>query len=184
MAKSRPFALLAQFSLAMLPVLALTLPAGAQNVPGSGELFAKDKLAAKGCGRAKLTGPQTLSMAADGTWTATDDGGGMLAGPYVLVGTKGRTFDLDFDGPSLVLLRLMLEENFSELCQAPVLVATIDTKRFRLKLNRSGSKARVKANFRLTGTANGEPGKGSFKVAAKGPWTVAPGSPSGAFLDD
>jgi hypothetical protein len=182
---SSPRPLLARILLSMLPVVALTLPAGAQNIAGSGQLFAKDKLAAKGCGRAVLTGPQTLTMEVGGTWTAIDDGGDALSGTYVPVGAKGRKFDLNFDAPSLVLLRGMLEENLSELCQAIVQVTTIDTKRFRLKLNRRGTKANVKAKIRLIGTANGQPGKGSFKVKAKGPWTVVPpASPSGAFLDD
>jgi len=184
MIERRPYALHTSMLLAMVSVVALALPVGAQNVTGSGTLFARDKLVAKGCGKVKVSGSQVVAMKADGTWTATDDGGSGLGGTYVPVGTKGRAFDLDFDGPSLVLFRTMLEQDLSELCQALVQVTTIDAKRFRLKLNRKSSKARVKAKFRLTGTANGQSGKGSFKVAAKGPWTATAGSPSGGFLDD
>jgi hypothetical protein len=184
MTEKRPYALHTPLLLATVSVVALALPAGAQNVTGSGTLFAKDKLVAKGCGKVKVSGSQVVAMKPDGTWTAADDGGGALGGTYVPVGTKGRAFDLDFDGPSLLLFQTMLEQDLSELCEASVQVTAIDTKRFRLKLNRKSSKARVKANFRLTGTANGQSGKGSFKVKAKGPWTAMAGSPSGGFLDD
>lgn len=176
---------LARIVLTMLAIVALGHDAGAQNVPGSGLLVAKDKLAAKGCGHAKVTGPQTLTLESDGTWTAVSDGGDTLGGTWVPVGTKGRKFDLDFDAPSLALVGVSLEADLSDLCQASVQVSTIDTKKFLLILNRRGTKARMKAKFRLTGTANGQPGKGSFKVKAKGPWmALPPGSPSGAFLYD
>jgi hypothetical protein len=167
----------------VLPVVALTLPAWAQTISGSGQLLAKDKLAAKGCGRATLTGPQMLTMGAGGTWTSVSDGGDTLSGTYVAVGSKERKFDLELDGPSLVVLGGMLEENLSELCQAVVQVTTIDRKRFVLKLNRRGTNANVKARFRLLGTADGQAGKGSFKVKARGPWTALPSSPSAAFLN-
>jgi hypothetical protein len=173
----------ARVLVALLAVAALALSAEAQYVPGSGELVAKDKLAAKGCGHVKDTGPETVDLAADGTWT-TNDGGDVLSGTYVTVGTKGRKFDLTFDAPSLALFQTLLEGDFSDLCQQTVLVTTIDKKRFQLKLNRAGTKAKMKAKFRLTGTANGKPGKGSFKLKAKGPWMAMPLSPSGAFLDE
>lgn len=166
--------LLARILLTMLPVVALALPAGAQNIAGSGLLFAKDRLAARGCGRTTLSGPQTVKMVAAGTWTATDDGGGTLGGTYVPVGSRGRKFDLDFDGPSLALFRTALEAGLSELCHAFVQVTTIDTKRFRLELNRPRTKATVKARFLLMGTANGQLGRGSFTAKAEGPWAAAP----------
>ena len=181
-----PSRLLTRVLLATLLLAALALPAtaGAQTIAGSGVLVAKDKLAAKGCGRAKLTGPQTVTLQDDGTWTAMDDGGDTLGGTYVAVGSKGRKFDLTFDAPSLAALRLMLEEDLSDLCEAAVVVTTIETKRFVFALNRRGTKATVKAKLRLQGTANGQAGKGTFKVKAKGPWTTGLGSPSGAFLAD
>jgi hypothetical protein len=170
---TKPWFLLTRFLLTILPVLVLTSPAGAQYVPGSGQLFAKDKVKAKGCGRVKLAGPQMLRLEANGTWMATDESG-LFTGTYVPFGSTGRKFDLDFDGPSLVLFRLMLEEELSELCQALVLVTAVESKRFRLTLNPSGSNARLKAKFDLLGTANGHPGKASFNAVAKGPWTLAP----------
>ena len=170
--------------LATFGVAALALPAGAQNVAGSGMLLAKNKLAAKGCGRAKLTESETLALEADGTWTVTFDGSGMIGGTYTPLGAKGRKFDLALDAPTLADVRTSLGEDLSELCQTQVVVTTIDTKHFRLKLNRAATKATLKLKLKLAGTADGQSGKGSFKVKAKGPWTAGPGSPSGAFLDD
>ena len=130
-------------------------------------------------------GPQTLEMTADGTWTATTDGDDEIGGTYTPVGNKGRKFDLSFDQQSLAAIGLAFEEDLSELCQTPVQVTGIETKRFRLKVNRNATKVKVKAKLRLTGTANGETGKGAFKLKAKGPWTaMLSGSPGGAFLSD
>jgi hypothetical protein len=69
-------------------VLALAFPGTAQSVSGSDQLLAKDKLAAKGCGRATLTGPQMLTLMDDGSWTAMSDGGDTLGGTYAPVGNK------------------------------------------------------------------------------------------------
>jgi len=160
----------------------LTTPS---NVDGAGRSSRSGARDAEGCGWAKIEGLQTLALMPDGTWTATSDGADTLSGTYAVLGRKGRNFDLAFDAQSLADLDVMLEGDLSELCQTPVHVTTIDTKRFLLKLNRSMTKAAVKAKLRLIGTANGQTGKGSFKVKAKGPWTSIPlGSPSGAFPID
>jgi hypothetical protein len=152
----------------------LARPAVAQTITGSGVLFARDTLRAKGCGRAKLSGPQTVMMGASGVWAAIDEGGELLGGTYAAVGTTGRKFDLQLDGPSLVLFQGDLERYLAELCHTLVQVTSIETKTFLLVLNRRGTRATVKATYRLVGTALGKKGRGSFRVRAKGPWTAVP----------
>lgn len=160
--------------LTILAVVAMAEPAGAQTITGSGVLQARDKLFAKGCGRMRLNGPQTLMLGASGVWAAIDEGGSVLGGTYVSVDGRGRKFDLAFDAQSLGFLRGDLERYLAELCRTLVTVTSIDTRRFRLVLNRAGTRATVRARFRLTGMANGQQGKGSFSVNANGPWTTPP----------
>jgi hypothetical protein len=165
--------LLARVLLTTLSVGALALPAGAQQtITGSGLLFARDKVRARRCGRAQLDGPQTLLMGAGGAWATTDEGGEMLTGTYVPLGTQGRKFDLAFDAPSLAMFQSDLERYLSELCHTLVQVTSIETKRFRVMLNRRATRATVEARFRLVGTANGTTKRGSFRVTARGPWTA------------
>jgi hypothetical protein len=157
-------------ALAIVLAVGLTHPARAESATGAGVLTSHVKLAAKGCGRFKGVGTLTVALVSDDTWTATDDEALVFGGTYVPGGTTGRTFDLDLDATSLVLLAGTLAGQLSELCQAGVEVTTVEKQRLRFGLNPLGTKAKLKLAYRLTGTANGQPRTATLKLVAKGPW--------------
>jgi hypothetical protein len=160
--------------LAIVLTVGLAHPARAQTATGAGVLTSKVKLAAKGCGRFKGKGLLTVALVSDETWMATDDEGLVFGGTYVPGDATGRVFDLDLDAASLVLLGATLAGNLSGLCQAAVEVTAMEKKRFRFALNRRSTTAKLKLEYRLTGTANGQPGTAILKLSATGPWVAMP----------
>jgi hypothetical protein len=49
-------------------------------------------------------------------------------------------------------------------------VTALEEKRLRFGLHRRSTKAKLKLKYRLTGTANGQPGTAALKLSATGPW--------------
>jgi hypothetical protein len=158
----------------MVLAVGLARPARAQTTTGAGVLISKVKLAAKGCARFKGTGLLTVSLVSADAWTAMDDEGLVFGGTYVPSNATGRALDLDLDPASQALLGDTLAGNVSELCQAAVDVTAMEKRQLQLRLNRASTRAKLKLDYGLTGTANGQPGTATLKLRARGPWTAVP----------
>jgi hypothetical protein len=158
------------FALVLALGVGLAEPTRALSATGTGALTSRVRLAAKGCGRFRGTGQLTVALVSDDTWMATDDDGLVFGGPYVPTDATGRTFDLDLDVASVELLGPVLAGNLGALCQAAVEVTAMERKRLRLGLNRASTKAKLKLEYRLIGTANGQPVAATLKLKAGGPW--------------
>jgi hypothetical protein len=103
-----------------------------------------------------------------------DDEGLVFGGTYVPSNATGRALDLDLDPASQALLGVTLAGNVSELCQAAVDVTAMEKRQLQLRLNRASTRAKLKLDYGLTGTANGQPGTATLKLRARGPWTAVP----------
>jgi hypothetical protein len=112
----------------------------------------------------------TLALVSDDNWTATDDDGLVFGGTYVTTSATGRTFDLDLDVPSVGLLGPVLAGNLSGLCEAAVEVTALEKRRLRFGLNRRSTKGKLRLEYRLIGTANGQPATATLKLRATGSW--------------
>ena len=85
-------------------------------------------------------------------------------------GDQRALLDLDLDVASVALLGPVLAANLAALCQAAVEVTAMEKVRLRFGLNRRSTKAKLKLEYRLIGTANGQPGTATLRLKAVGPW--------------
>jgi hypothetical protein len=152
-------------------VLALTGSDGsAQTVSGSGQLGGGQKYAVTKCGRAKAPVGVAVTLNGDGTWSALVDGLIAYSGTYRAIGSSARKLDLDFDSGSLASLTGVAEIAASNICSASVVATSATEKKFALKLNKQGTKAKVVLKYVFTGTAGGSPGTAKYAFNVKGTW--------------
>ena len=118
--------------------------------------------------------PGTVSLAANGTWSATTPGSN-YSGTAIPADSKGRKWILSFDFPSFLALRGVLEDWATSLCdEEDVTVDTVEVVKFLFKVNKTGDEATVKFKAKATGHTDLGNGKGPFKINLKGPWTRSP----------
>jgi hypothetical protein len=165
------------FGIGLLAALAGATAAGvpvaaqAQTVPsGSANLRGKGAFAVQRCGRDRGRVTLAMSVAADGTWTAFGPLGS-FSGSAVPRGGSGRTLDLDFDAQSLDAFIAALVVDASDLCKTGVVPTDVRRQRFRLRLDRKRTKARLVLRYRFAGTAAGRRGRAAYRLTARGPWT-------------
>jgi hypothetical protein len=141
---------------------------------GSGALAARSVLRIKGCGT--RTGSFGLVALAngDGTWSAQDTAGTGYAGTYTMLGSTGRKLDLQFDASTMTAFVSSLSADAADLCGLPVTVTSSMRKKFLLRINRRGTRAKLVLVYVFTGSAGGRQGSARYQLRAAGPWTAAP----------
>jgi hypothetical protein len=145
----------------------------AHGEAGTGNLSGKGTIAVRGCGKQRLSIDVRVVVRDDATWEAEDAEGARFAGTYVVGTPNGRKLELTFDAPSTATFVMAASEEVAFLCEAPVTVASVDRRKFSLRLNRKRTKAVFVLLYRLTGSAAGESGSARYRITAKGPWTAA-----------
>jgi len=152
----------------LLGLLAVTA-SGALGVSGTATVTGHSTLAAKHCGHSRGGFDADIQLKDDGTWTG--QGSITASGTYTAIGKSGRKFLLDFDDLSRATLFAALSSDFSTLCGIAVDVTGGTRKTFTVVLNRKTTRVTVTMRYKLSGTAGGNPGHGTFQVRVAGPWT-------------
>lgn len=127
--KTLPLALL------LLLALAGTAASAGSGPAGVGLVEYTEKVKVKGCGTFSLTSFIQFDLSGTGTWLA-DGGFGVVGGTLTPADSKGRTFDLQFDGPSFVAYDAYLSDVASELCGFAVDVTSFQFDVLQLKLSK------------------------------------------------
>jgi len=156
---------IAALALVMAP---LSVSAGSANPSdGSGTLVGPERLNVPKCGHE--TDPLSVDVTlSNGTWS-----GNGLSGTAVPLNEQRRHFDLAFSPGSLATFEDRLEDWASELCGLPVTITSSETKRFKLKFNKTLEQARVLLNLKAEGFTEEGVGKGIYKLKITGHWVVA-----------
>ena len=162
----------------MAAVLLLVLGACAEaQVPaGTAQLAGNAKLAVRGCGADREPHfSSTVTVLADGSWTAADAEGDLFGGTWAAAAPAGRQFDLFFDAATEADLVGTVAEDVGLLCDAPggVDITSVVRKRFTLKLNGAHTKAKLVLRYLFKGHANGRSGSAGYRIRAKGPFVPA-----------
>jgi hypothetical protein len=159
----------------VLLVLVLCANADAQVPAGTAQLAGSAKLAARGCGADREPNfSSTVTLLADGSWTAADPEGVLFGGSWVTVGSSGRKVDLYFDAATEADLIATVTADLGLLCDAPdVVVTSAVRRRFTLTLNRAGTKAKLVLRYVFKGRANNRSGSAGYRIRAKGPFAPA-----------
>jgi hypothetical protein len=163
-----------------LPVVCLALTVGSSDRPtaastGGGQLSSTSTLAAKDCGKDRVSLVLTLAMASDATWTARDQEGSQFSGTYSMRGAGGRILDLQFDAATSAGFVGTIVSDVGQLCHALAAVSSAERKRFVLQLNRKRTKATLSLTYRFAGTAGGgRSGTARYHALLKGPWVAGP----------
>ena len=158
-----------------LSFLLLAAAADAQTVPaGVGSIATKEKLKiGSGCSSFKGAGSIIFSIFPDGTWLAQATAG-TFSGTLTPADPDGRSWNLQFDGSSLLLYTGYLEDAGTSLCGTDVTISGGFIQTFALKL----SKDRTRISFQLKTSATGSTifGYGSGKHLIKGKGSYALGN--------
>jgi len=151
---------------------ALLLIAGGANAQsaGSGTLNGADRIKARGCGKETSALSVAFTLDGGGAWTATADGD-VFSGTST---TSGRTTSLTLDGASQSLLGAVVEDLASDLCEDTVTVNSLGVTKARLKLNKRRTSAKLEFKAIGTGSSSAGTSTGSYRIKAKGAWTLAP----------
>jgi hypothetical protein len=130
-----------------------------------GTLAGIEKFKVSKCGSFTSGGAIVVSLAFGGNWSA-NVGGNVYSGSSV--GLDNITFTLDAN--SLALMRAVLADDASALCEGPVTIDAITVTKATLKLNKSQTGAKLR--FAAMGTRSAASGTGPAKytLKAKGAW--------------
>jgi len=166
--------LTATLSIIALATCVFAGSAHAQTVPaGSGTLGGNETFkAGPGCGKETDLLNATLSLAANGAWSAhTLDAD--YSGTATPADSKGRKWNFAFNGPSFAGFRGVLEDWATTLCDYyEVTIDTLDVPKFTLKVNKLGNEATVKLKAKATGHTDLGNGKGTYNTKLAGAWTL------------
>jgi hypothetical protein len=158
-----------------LVFLLLAAAAGAQTSPlGSGLLTIKESLkVGGGCGSFRGEGVIAVSLLPNGAWTVQAPAGD-FSGTLSPADPKGRSWNLQFDGPSLDSYQLYLEDVASELCGADVSISSGLIEPFRLKFNKDRTSVSFQLKTSATGSTAFGSGRGKHRIKGKGAFALAP----------
>lgn len=161
-------------ALALLVGLCLVAAAdaGAQSPGGSGTLKGNGALAVQRCGQDQLRASATVIVLPDGTWSAISSEGAGFAGTWTALDTSGRKLDLAFDASSEAGFVSSLANDAAELCRTSIEVTSVQKKKFLLKINRPGTRAKLVLRYTATGTGNGRSGWARSGLTLAGRWTA------------
>jgi hypothetical protein len=147
-------------------LFAFASAAHAQSVPaGSGTLPFKEKLKTP-CGGFADAGTLVLVLNANETWSAEAPAGN-FAGTMTPLDARGRSWRLDFDGPSLAAYEAYLEDEATDLCSSPVSISNLALS-LVVKMGKNGTQASATLKASATGVAALFAGNGKHQLEAKG----------------
>ncbi len=163
--------LLALAALVALPIV-LAAPTAVSAFTGTGTLTGRSKFVVPGCGADHGAFVTSITLAADGTWSAQSSEGPSFSGTYVPVGAGNRKVGFTFDAATTSALTSAVGANASRLCHAGVTVTGSHPRALTLSLNRKGTQAKLNLVYVFSGRARGRSGTASYHVTAHGPWTA------------
>ncbi len=152
--------------------LALVAPTAASAFTGTGTLTGTSKFAVPGCGTDRGAFATTVTLAADGTWSAQSSEGPSFSGTYVAIGGANRKVRLTFDADTTAALTSGIVVDASRLCHATVTVTGSHPRTLTLSLIHKGTQAKLVIVDVISGKARGRSGTGSYHVTGRGPWTA------------
>src|SRR5689334_3965023 len=104
----------------VLLALTVAVPTVAMAFTGSGTLTGTSKFAVPGCGSSHSAFTTSITLAADGTWSAQSSDGPSFSGTYVPVGRADRKVRFTFDAATTSTLASSIVAKASRLCNASV----------------------------------------------------------------
>jgi hypothetical protein len=139
---------------------------------GTGTLTGTSKFAVPGCGSDRGAFATSITVAADGTWSAQSTDGPSFSGTYVPVGRANRKVRFTFDAATTSALTSGIVADASMLCHAPVKLTGSHPRALTLSLKRKGTQAKLTIAYVFSGRARGRSGTASYHVTGRGPWTA------------
>ncbi len=161
-------------AIALLSLLSV-VSADAQPVPaGSGLIVTKEKLKiGNGCASFSGADNVALSILPGGTWTAQATAGD-FSGTLTPADPNGRSWNIQFDGPSLAFYELYLEDAASNLCGAAVSISNGLIETFVLKFGKDGTQVSLQLKTSASGSTIYGAGQGKHQIKGKGSFAPAP----------
>jgi len=156
----------------ILLALALAAPTAATAFTGTGTLTGTSKLAIPGCGTDRGTFVTSITVAADGTWSAQSSDGPSLSGTYVPVGRANRKLRFTLDAATTSALSSGIVADASMLCHASVTLTGSRPRALTLSLKRNGTQAKLVIGYGFSGRSRGRSGTASYRITGRGPWTA------------
>jgi hypothetical protein len=150
-------------------LVAATVAPPAQALGGSGTLRGAGRFTVQRCHgfRDQVTG--TVTLAADGTWSASVTGGS-FDGTWTT--DSGRRYELSFSAPAEAAFVASLASDASQLCRTSVTVTSVTRDDFSLTVNRRLTKARLLLRYEATGSGGGRSGRARYLLKLHGRWTA------------
>src|SRR5436190_19811781 len=102
----------------ILLALALAAPTAVGAFTGTGTLTGTSKFVVPGCGTDRGAFVTSITVAADGTWSAQSSEGSSFSGTYVPVGRADRKVRFTFDAGTTSALTSSIVADASMLCHA------------------------------------------------------------------
>ena len=156
----------------ILLALSLAAPTAATAFTGTATLTATSNFAVPGCGSDRRAFVASITVAADGTWSAQSSDGPSFSGTYVAVGRANRKVRFTFDAATTSALTSGIVADASRLCHASVTLTGSHPRALTLSLNRKGTQAKLIIAYVFSGRARGRSGAASYHVTGRGPWTA------------
>jgi hypothetical protein len=158
----------------ILLFLSLAGAAEEQSFPvGVGVIATKEKLkVGGGCNSSNIEGSIWFATYANGTWAADTDSG-LYTGSLSPADSKGRSWNLEFDGSSLLQYESYLEFVASMLCGTEVAILDGSIDAFVIKFGKDETQVSLQLKTSATGMTIFGSGKGKHSVKGKG--AFAPG---------
>jgi hypothetical protein len=156
----------------ILLAVALAVPTAATAFTGTGTLTGTSKFAVPGCGSDHAAFVTSITVAADGTWSAQSSEGPSFSGTYVAVGRANRKVRLTFDAATSSALGSDIVASASMLCHASVTLTGSHPHALTLSLIRKGTQAKLIIAYSFSGRSRGRSGTASYHVTGRGPWTA------------
>lgn len=158
----------------MVVGLVLAAATTAAAFSGTASLTGKSTLAVHGCGADRGTFAATVTVAADGTWSAQPSDGPAVAGTWTPVGRAGRKARFAFDAASLSALGATVIDDVSMLCHVSATLTAVHPHTLMLTLNRKLTRATLVISYGFSGRAGRRSGTASYHVVGHGAWTPGP----------
>jgi hypothetical protein len=156
----------------ILLALSLAAPTAATAFTGTGTLTGTSTFAVPGCGSDRGAFVTSITVAADGTWSALSSDGPSFSGTYVPVGRADRKVRFTFDAATASALTMRIVADASTLCHAPATLTGSHPRALTLSLIRKGTEAKLNLGYAFSGRARGRSGTASYHVTGRGPWTA------------
>jgi hypothetical protein len=152
--------------------LALAASTVASAFTGTGTLTGTSKFVVPGCGTDRGAFVTSVTVAADGTWSAQSTEGSSFSGTYVPVGQANRKVRLTLDATTTSALASVILADAEMLCHRGVTVTGSHPHALTLSLNRKGTTAKLVIGYGFSGRSRGRSGTASYHVIGRGPWTA------------